>query len=373
MELRKGRRKRDYKKREYKKSITLGYILGVLGLLLLVSAAFLGPKIVFDMQDGIRCREIVAKSSEEVDVTSFNTGYETSLYKRLDRFAAGLAEDEQYYVTVQDMEITPEILDWLGNFWYDSIGLSWLVWNLEVLPEEVFSYELTEWKRCVIYGDDFIGGVNFILWYMELGLDGIEGKPLVRLLLDGETGDVYGVRTDFSSYPLTAKGLSEFTRLTDAYDMYAGGEWNGLMWEWCVAFSKYFGGITELDGILKYLEESGYELIFYDSPGDVQINSGSGIAVEEMWSAAGTELLYRTDTAEYNQEEIKAALQGLSWKVDQEGRNLSFFFPYGENQLALCFRMNGKIRVYNRWSTRYMDVIFGFPEIYERIAAFMEN
>lgn len=378
MELKKGR-----KKREYRKSTALGYILGVLGLLLLVSAAFIGPKIVFAMQDNIKCREIVTKSPEEVDVTSFNTGYETNLYKRLARFAAGLAEGEQYYVSVQDMEITLEIRDWLENYWYDSVGFSLLVWSLGVLPEEVFSYELLDWKRCVIYGDDFAGGVNFILWYVELG---IEGNPVVRLLLDGETGDIYGVRTDFSGYPLSEKGLAEYTGLldglTDTYGIYDTGEWDGIMWEWCIQFCEYFGGLTELDGMRNYLAKMGYEYIVYkygddniqyNDGGSIQYNGEGRIQVEENWDAVDESLLYRTDTAEYDLEEIKAALESLYWKIDAEDGNMSFYFPYGENQMELCFRLNGKIRVYSKWGTRYMDVIFGFPEIFERVPVFMEN
>lgn len=366
MELKRGR-----KKREYKKNIALGYSLGVLGLLLLISTAFLGPGFVFDMQDKIRCREIVTKSPEEVDITSFNTGYETSMYKRMARFAEGLAGGEEYYVSVQNMEITTEIRDWLGNYWYDSVGISMLIWSLGILPEEVLSYELIDWKRCVIYGDDFAGGVNFILWYMELGQ---EGKTVVKLLLDGETGDIYGVKTDFSSYSLV-EGSAKYTRLSDAYGVNEAGTEGGLMWEWCVLFSEYFGGITELDGILKYLGEMGYEFLFnnyYED--DVQINNRGGVQIVEQWEAETEDvLLYRTDTEEYDLDEMKSMLQMLYWETDPEDGNMSFYFPYGENKMELCFRLNGKIRVFNKWGTRYMDVIFGFPEIYERVAAFMEN
>ncbi len=363
--------KRGRKKREYKKNIALGYSLGVLGLLLLISTAFLGPGFVFDMQDKIRCREIVTKSPEEVDITSFNTGYETSLYKRMARFAEGLAGGEEYYVSVQNMEITTEIRDWLGNYWYDSVGFSMLIWSLEILPEEVFSYELIDWKRCVIYGDDFAGGVNFILWYMELGQ---EGKTVVKLLLDGETGDIYGVKTDFSRFSL-GEGSTMYTRLSDAYGVNEARTEGGLMWEWCILFSEYFGGITELDGILKYLGEMGYESLFYNYyEDDIHINSGGEVQIVEQWEAEAEEvLLYRTDTMEYDLDAMKSMLQMLHWEVDSEDGNMSFYFPYGENQIELCFRLNGKIRFPNKWGTRYMDVIFGFPEIYERVPEFMEN
>lgn len=371
-------RKSEYQKSEYQKNIAPGYLLGILGLLLLISAAFLGPKLVFAMQDNIRCREIVAKTAEEVDVTSFNTGYETSLYKRLARFAAGLAEGEQYYVSVQDMELTSEIRDWLENDWYHSVGLSLLVWTLRVLPEEVFSYELLDWKRCVIYGDDFAGGVNFILWYLELG---VEGSPVVRLLLDGETSDIYGVRTDFSGYPLEQKGLTEYTRLldglTDVYGVYDGSEWNEILWQWCLQFYEYFGGNTELEGMLNYLEKLGYTYDFYDY-GNIQYrdNGESRLQVEnEYWDAVNETLLYRANTPEYEYDldEIRAVLERLYLNLDSQDGHLSFHFPYGENQLELCFRSNGKIRVYSKWATRYMDLIFGFPEIYERVPVFMEN
>lgn len=365
--------KRGGKKREYKKNIAFEYSLGVLGLLLLISTAFLGPRLVFDMQDKMRCREIVTKSPEEVDITSFNTGYETGLYKRMEKFAAGLAEGEQYYVSVQDMEITSEIRDWLGTYCYDSAGFSILAWNLEVLPEEAFSYELLDWKRCVIYSDDFAGGVNFILWYMELGL---EGNPVVKLLLDGETGDIYGVRTDFSSLQLE-EGTIYYTRLPAAYGINDTGTETAILWEWCLIFSEYFGGLTELNEMMNYLEKMGYGYILYNFSGDdVNSDRGGGIQVEEVWDAeAETLLMYRTETdaVEYDPEKIKAMLQVLHWEVDPENGNMSFYFPYGENQLKLCFRLDGNIRALGKWGPKYMDVIFGFPEIYERVPAFMEN
>ena len=76
---------------------------------------------------------------------------------------------------------------------------------------------------------------------------------------------------------------------------------------------------------------------------------------------------------EYDLDAMKSMLQMLHWEVDSEDGNMSFYFPYGENQIELCFRLNGKIRFPNKWGTRYMDVIFGFPEIYERVPEFMEN
>ena len=82
------------------------YISGMLGLTVLIAAAFFAPKIVFAVQDDMKCREVVQGQRESMDIAAFNSNYETNLYKRLLRFAEGIGEGKQYYVTVQDMEPT---------------------------------------------------------------------------------------------------------------------------------------------------------------------------------------------------------------------------------------------------------------------------
>lgn len=363
--IRENKRKSEHDRR--RRNI-LAYSLGTLGLVLLITAAFFGPRIVFAMQDDIRCGAVVSMSPEEVDITSFNTGYETDLYKRLERFAKGLAEDRQYYVTVQDMELTTEIMDWVSEQGYYQESFQMLVFNLELIPEEMFFYELISWKRCVIYGDDFAGGVNFILWYLELGND---DKPVVRLLVDGETGELYGVRTNFDAYLQDERKETRniLLNLVDSYNIYTDE-----IWYWSFTLGNYYGGLQIYD-MLSWLTHMGCgyypvdDVLYVDIPADYEdlkrerayVSMSVGKAVDSDWADR------------YSVEEIQDFLKRLRWQISEDGNCLDFDFPYHENILKFRVSLDGEVRWLNKSQIRFLDITFGFPEIYEKITVFMED
>lgn len=364
--IKENKRKSEHSRR--RRNIS-AYVLGTLGLVLLVTAAFFGPKLVFAVQDDIRCGRVVNMSPEEVDITTFNTGYEMNLYKRLERFAKGLAEGREYYVTVQDMELTTEVADWAVSeqgFYQDSIQM--LVWNLGLIPEEVFSYNLIRWKRCVIYGDDFAGGVNFILWYIEIGNN---DKPVVRLLVDGETGELYGIRTNFDALFQDEEGEILATEtLVDLYGIY-----DDNMWELSILLGDRCCGL-EIGDMLSWLSYIGGEFYQVDDTLYVEVPNNYEYIQREWEQAAssvGNQLGY--DWMEkYSVEQIQDFIQRLQWRVSEEGKCMDFNFPYKESSLNFRIRLDGEIRLVKEWtSSRYMDITFGFPEIYEKISVFMED
>lgn len=344
------------------------YVFGTLGLVLLVSCAFWGPKIVFAVQDDIRCGRVVNMNPEEVDITAFNTGYETDLYKRLERFARGLAEGREYYVTVQDMELTTEVADWAVSeqgYYQDSFQM--LVWNLGLIPEEIFDYNLISWKRCVIYGDDFAGGVNFILWYIELGNN---DQPLVRLLVDGETGELYGIRTNFAA--LFQDEEYEILAMETLVDLY--GIYDDNMWELSILFGDRCCGleISDMLSWLTYLGGDFYpvdDILYVDIPNDYEYIQ---MEREQAEISIGKQPDYDWMN-KYSVEQVRDFMQRLQWRVSEEGKCMDFYFPYEKNSLKFRIRLDGKIRLFKKWSTRYIDMTFGFPEIYEKISVFMEE
>lgn len=370
--IRENKRESEYGRRRHR---ILVYSLGTLGLVLLITAAFFGPQIVFAMQDDIRCSAVVSMSPEAVDITSFNTGYETDLYKRLERFAKGLAEGREYYVTVQDMELTTEIADWMvSEQGFYQEGFQVLCWNLRLIPDEVFGYNLISWKRCVIYGDDFAGGVNFILWYIELGNN---DEPAVRLLVDGETGEIYGIRTNFDAYfnayfPDEGGVAQAWDTLADFYDIYI---YNEEVWELNVMLGDVYGGLETVD-MLNWLVSMGCD--FYpvdDGTVYVEIPADSEILRQErgyMEVNAGKQPDYDWMNR-YSVEEIQNFMQKLQWRVSEDGKCLDFNFPYNEGSLDFCIRLDGKIRGSKKWEKRFLDMTCGFPEIYERIPVFMDD
>lgn len=365
--MKRGKResKSEYSKR--KRSI-LVYGLGTLGLVLLVTAAFFGPQIVFAVQDDIRCGATVSMSPEDVDITSFNTGYEPDLYKRLNRFAEGLAEGRQYYVTVQDMELTSEVADWMtSDRGYAQESFMILAWDFGLIPEEVFGYNLISWKRCVIYGDDFAEGVNFILWYLELGNN---DEPVVRLLVDGETGEIYGIRTNFDPFFQNGEDIVAGT-LVDFYGLY-----DTNMLNMSIVLGTYYGGLG-INDMLNWLGSMNISYYMLDGTLFVEVPEDYD-AMQYQYDREQMEInLGKTPDYEwmnrYSVEEVYDLLQRLQWRIGEEGNCMDFDFPYNENILKFRIRLDGKIRWFKKWETRFLDITFGFPEIYERIPAFMAD
>lgn len=331
------------------------YGLGAMGLALLVATAFLAPKLVLQLQDNVRCSEVVTTGElESMDITSFNTGYETDLYTRLLRFAEGLGEGRQYYVAAQELADTLEVEEFLASEkgLYQRAFLIWLEGG--VIPEEMLDYELTSCKQYVIYGDDFSDGVNFILWYMELGNHG--GTPVLKLLMDAETGDIYGIRSLQTEDNLLAGETLEDAMLT----------------------LEALFGLTDGD-----MQDMWYSLAYWYGG----LENTEVFRIAEGWFyMAGSEAYSGVDgyvNQPYLNEDISAVLNKLmKWEISEEGNRMDFLFPYGRNEnleesSELCFRMETDCIMVIQ-SKR--DILFrpknftvGFPEIYERIPEFAED
>ncbi len=354
--------------------------IGISGILLLTGLAFWGPMLVFAVQDDIRCGVVVSMSPEEMDIASFNTGYETDLYSRLSVFSRGLAEEKRYYMAAQDREITPELTDFLDSekgLWQNGFRM---LMSLGLLPDEISDYNVMSWKQCVVYGEDLSEGVNFILWYIELGN---YGEPVVRLLVDGETGELYGVRTDFSSYfseyyvlPYPYYGIKKGSKYsyaeTFADRAYVLGECffdypEQEMWMICSDFGEEFGGLQtlyeELAADLSQMSDGdyAYEIVTRNE----QNESGETAEVHRMI----VHDLTNTDDTETNAA-LEEFQKGFYWQSSDNNNCLDFHFPYGGNGLALRVKLDGEIRVSYNLNSCLTDMTFGFPEIYELVPDF---
>lgn len=334
------------------------YVFSALSLAAMVAAAFLGPRLLFDFQDSLRCRNQMLEERESLDVTALETIYEKSLYKRLLHFSEGLDSGEEFYVTVREMEADQEFYDRL----YSEQGI-YQEGLMLLMDAGIISYDLiemdfsvTEWKQCVIYSNDYTQGVNFMLWYVELQVaDGAEYK----LLLDADSGELYGVKCDYealrSMLSQNKYGLDDI----DANFLELIGldpDLSTSMWDAGTVLANVFGGLksqayvaTEsqvYDAGKSYNVVEEYPVKIYGSKGN---NAGEATDVEE----------------ESKTEEVTCSVGYDKNKVD-------FYFPYGENRL--CFRMAMLNTATESKEVYYplKDVVVGFPEIYELIDAFNE-
>jgi len=366
--------------------------IGILGLVLLTGVAFWGPKLVFAVQDDIRCGVLVSMSPEEMDIASVNTRYETDLYSRLSAFSRGLAEGKRYYVATQEREVTPELTEWLGldsEMGFEQNKGFQMLTSMMLLPDEIVDYNIMSWKQCVVYGEDFREGVNFILWYIELGN---YGEPVVRLLMDGETGELYGVRTDFSSYfseyyvtPYPYYGIKKGSKYsyaaTFADRAYSLGEFffdfpEEEQWQFCSLFGEVFGGLQTLYEELFAEMSRMSQMAPMSQVGDREYSYETVTEYEQNESGETVEIhrmimydLTNTDDTKTNSI-FDEFLKGFYWQTSNNKNCMDFHFPYGGNGLTLRVKLDGEIRISYRLNSSLTDMTFGFPEIYELVPDF---
>lgn len=354
--------KKSKGKSQKQKTVFFYYGLGTLALALLIGAAFFVPRVVFDIQDKVRCGVVVLGELESMDIVSFNTGYDTDMYSRLYRFAKGLERGQQYYVAAQELTPDAEFTDML----YSEKGLyqdGFMIWlDNQVIPSEMLTYNPAEWKQYVIYGDDFSNGVNFILWYIEFEND--TGEPMFRLLLDAETGNIYGISTFLEETNLPKGENQEDAMLT--LEALLGITDDDMQDMW-YAMAYYYGGqgSSELFRIIH--EEYGGGL--YLAGTETKFYSVDGYTKYPYNAAAGGE------------EELLKVFEAVKWEISEDGNCLDFLFPYSRDESLdetseLCFRLKAdKVLVNNYYGNivfRAKNFIVGFPEIYEQIPEFKE-
>lgn len=320
------------------------YAVGAVVLAALIFAAFFAPQLIFHIQDNLLCRENRFDIQEEQDITLLSTSYETSLYNRLLRFAEDEQTGAQMYVTARELTPNQE----LEEFLHSDIGLQqdviWLLADSGMIPYELLEenqYRATEWKQYVIYSEDYNRGVNFIIWYVRL--ESTNGF-VYRLLLDAQTGSVYGIQSDNSAW-LAQQGnikVEEHITLSEFLGISIESETDGMdAW---TSLAYYFGGFQEKEYFVTEMEER-YENLAIDG------------YLKEPY-------LDKTD--------ILWSKEYVSKRVTDNEVWYSFTFPYGEYSLDFRIRQDSDVFFVEKYYNVVVDMTIGFPDIYELIPEFGE-
>lgn len=207
------------------------YAAGALGLAALIACAFYLPRLIFSMSDNRLCSDIVLGEREDMDVTFLSASYEPSLGVRLQNFADGLARGRNYYFSEQDLTLTHELYQILGNDG-DSRIFQQPCWAMNSLGLMSMTFSLTNyytvhsWKQYVIYSDDFAEGVNFIVWYLEIENN---SGGILNILMDAEDYTIYGLTTR----PNSTEKIDPFSFSWLMQD-------DLRLYEWVFAFRYYY-------------------------------------------------------------------------------------------------------------------------------------
>lgn len=342
------------------------YLIGGLVLVILLIAAFVTPKLIFTVQDMVRNEHMVLTAQEKSDISAFSTSYEKSLYRRLAKYAEGVAEGRTYYAASQDLEDTADLEAFLTSA---QTGLRQdgilLLEDLGWVPDFLsggLSFEVKECKQYVIYGDDFAEGVNFILRYAELEWEDGDSPHSMKLLLDGESGAVYGLRWESAvvdHYRFDSQGISL------AEDM-GIDEW--YTWSLLCTFAVTIGGY----GDLLNLEDVAYAMEGrYTYEENVSISETTAEEVREKFIQELSQWM-----TEEQVQYVRNLMVRADWRTENEGNRLVFEIPYGEGVLPYVIESEhgafgdsfywhvGKRRV------RCRDMTVGFPDVYRMVPEF---
>lgn len=339
------------------------YLIGGLALAVLLIAAFAVPRLIFTIQDIVRGETLVLSAREKLDISAFGTSYERTLYKRMVSYADGIGEGRTYYTAAQDMEDTTELEAFLvsSQTGMHQEGILLLV-ELGFVPNFFDSWtnlgaevEVKKWKQYVIYGDDFAEGVNFILRYVELEWQA--GNYRMKLLLDGESGAVYGIRWEDTNW-----NNASFKDISIVERENIGEE---IMWDLLYVLALYVGGYNELlnvedmEVMMEWEYRYGWDL-------------AEQMAGNHEISQAAEELGYRW--SEEKMQYIRDLRGKGNWRIEEDGNRLAFEIPYGENTLDFIIKSEHGAcedwwHVYKR-NIYYRDMLMGYPDIYRLIPEF---
>lgn len=224
----------------------LKYGAGFFLLFALIASAILLPQAFFEMQDSLLNGKVSLDRKTPPDVLALETGYETSVYRRMANYAEGIDGQRRYYVDEQNRslpddagifleESASELFD--GNF-----VLALFSGALGFHPESFFyEGEISLWKQYVVYSDDYAQGVNFVLWCMAL--EHPAGYRLT-LLMDAHDYTVYAVRaTGREPSPDLTKGAVNVA--TDSSYLMDG--------DVCWALLNFYYGVLNRDPLSDYL------------------------------------------------------------------------------------------------------------------------
>lgn len=296
----------------------------LMALVMLVAAAFFAPQVIFQVQDYFLCANTALSKRETMDVETLSTTYERSLKQRMQNFADGFGAGEDYYVAAQDFEISQELYDFLSDVMYQDIVLLYV--DMGFIPMEFYNSEYTvnQWKRYVVYSDDYTKGVNFILWYVEM-----QDKTgmVIKLLIDGEDGTIYALKTEPNEY---------LVQKENSLHEISGVHVNAADIKW-IAYDEYLAGVWANCAI------------YYEA-------------------------LYKSEANRYIADAL-AGNENLLWKGDLYENDgewcvLRLLLPYGNINLEFLVDI-GNLDLGLKYVTYlYPDFFMGIRQIYERIPEF---
>ena len=167
-----------------KRRFNKAYILSVSALVLLVSGAFLLPKITLNFQDYQAMEDIRFSSRTGIDYEALNTEYETDVYRRLKNFAQGNESGKQYFITAGENVGDYDETALLDNYYKIAASRGMAGDPADFSTTDV---KLNKQAYYVIYDQDANNGAALLCWYVEIQVS----DASMVLLIDAKDSTCY--------------------------------------------------------------------------------------------------------------------------------------------------------------------------------------
>ena len=253
------------------------YIAGAAGIILLVVLAFIGPRIVFKIQDMYQTGRIWQGTRTGFDMEAIYNTY-GSLRERLVVFAKRLGEEYEFYVAGTEYQQSAELVDMLDMI-LDQTGYEKLeACGIAPQMEEVENrgYTIDQIQKYVVYNDITEKESNPVLvsaWYIEFTT---RHDITVRLLVDTETYTIYYVQISQLDYYENIKDTLYWEKLYYMERFY-NTDWISFWFDYYEAGET---SVQTIEGYLAGLELKGKETeteIIYDKM-NIVVENKAGLA-----------------------------------------------------------------------------------------------
>ncbi len=186
--------------KKHEKAGNRNLLLCIVGLLLLIVFAFVGPDLLLRLQDKSRLTRSVSVTNAGTDYTVWKEDYETDTVKRLQNLADGIASGKQYYASEQDYEATTdgEIYDLLDNYLLNT-EWNYIFQDMGMIPEDFFYKNLDtdhiSIKRYILYDEKLTDGVAIMAYDICVRQqDPEETGVSIECIVDSETATLYAMK-----------------------------------------------------------------------------------------------------------------------------------------------------------------------------------
>lgn len=167
----------------------------ILGVIILLVVSYFLPQIIFRVQDGYLLTGKNTENREYTDNETMSAEYEMDTYQRIAKLVGASPDDLTISAVNYGGKNAEEVVKMLERVfagqWMSNINRMTLGIYSDFL-QETSTVSIKECKKYVLYENSALKDILLMAWYLDI--DVVEDNTNIRLLVDTETEQVYGIK-----------------------------------------------------------------------------------------------------------------------------------------------------------------------------------